>query len=446
MESARPLNLMDVESLVQSFLKEHEQGIATLHSMYFKSGNQLSLRALQEGLVEELRTGCVSFINRDSPLDELDNYLFYIVNEYCKRLVTPQQKKKTEYLCPGCLFLGQENLIFLDKIFECDECKEQLTQASDPKKIVFFKAFCCHNKTGYRCPRCERFIPHPLDNSNSVSCPYLDCFFVGDIKDLRKMHHPTSQSNPEKLVLDTTADGTRFFKDSVPSGEISVDDQIEIEQDLQNKIRVLKEVIDIQMNNVPYSSSDFTIKQKQLVYQTFQQLLDEFPTDMVGYLLNQSRSGGFQNKLFQRYVSLLESAMPFYVIKGGKEHKVVSLLDKNLSIFDGISVFETVVNEKSEIKNKTKEFYIGSRKGAYAKPYFIGKLLSVIDIDSKASLMSSVKEYGFFKISLEGVAPGTKVAVTHLRVPPHYGMGAMTYVNRIRKKIVERANTMLVKS
>jgi hypothetical protein len=25
-------------------------------------------------------------------------------------------------------------------------------------------------------------------------------------------------------------------------------------------------------------------------------------------------------------------------------------------------------------------------------------------------------------------------------------MGAMTYVNRIRKKIVERANTMLVKS
>jgi hypothetical protein len=200
------------------------------------------------------------------------------------------------------------------------------------------------------------------------------------------------------------------------------------------------------MNNVPYSSSDFTIKQKQLVYQTFQQLLDEFPADMVGYLLNQSRSGGFQNKLYQRYVSLLESAMPFYVIKGGKEHKVVSLLDKNLSIFDGISVFETVVNEKSEIKNKTKEFYIGSRKGAYAKPYFIGKLLSVIDIDSKASLMSSVKEYGFFKISLEGVAPGTKVAVTHLRVPPHYGMGAMTYVNRIRKKIVERANTMLVKS
>lgn len=438
METARPLNLMDVDSLVDAFIQGHEQGIATLHRMYFKSGNQLSLRALKEALVEELRTGCVTFINKGSPLDELDNYLFYIVNDYCKRQVNPQQKKKTEYLCPGCLFLGEENLIFLDKFFECDECKEKLESTTDPKKVAYFRAFAQHNKSGYRCPDCERFIPHPMDNATNLSCPYFDCMFVGVVKDLKRMHHPSSQSNPEKLILDTSADGTRFFKDSVPDAGISAEDQMEIAQELRGKVKALKDIIDAQANSIAYSSSDFTVKQKESVYQAFLQLLAEEPAEMVEYMFHESRSGGFQNKLFQRFIQILEDSMPYFVLKGGKEHMVRDLLDKNLSLFDGVSTFESVVEGSGKIKNGTTEFYIGGRKASYSKPYYIGKLLSIQEKSSKSSLMTKVKEYGFNKILVEGVAPGTVVIVTHLRVPPHYGMGGMTYVNRIRKKIVER--------
>jgi len=446
MDTARPLNMMDVESLVSDFIRDHQQGIATLHRMYFKSGNQLSLLALQEGLVEELRTGCVSFINRGSPLDELDNYLFYIVNAYCKKLVAPQQKKKTEYLCPGCLFLGEENLVFLDKIFECDECKERLQRATDPKKVSFFRSFYQHNKNGYHCPDCERFIPHPMDNASMVSCPYFDCAFAGKVSDLKKMHHPTSQSNPEKLILDTTVDGTRFFKDSIIDDGIAADDKIEMEQELGQKVQAITEIIEAQMTSAAFSST-FTVETKRAVYNAFKELLAEESAEMVAYLLNETQTHpGFQNKLFQRFIQILESAMPFYVIKGRKEHRVESLLDDTLSLFAGISIFEHTVNDKSEVKNKTQEFYIGGRKGTYSKPYYIGKLLSIVNKETKVSLMSQVKSYGFNKIVLDGVPAGTPVIVTHLRHHPHYGMGGMTYVNRIRKKIVERAISVLGKS
>src|SRR5580698_3668409 len=176
MQSARPLNLMDVDFLVEEFIKKHEQGITTLHRIFFKNDSQLSLRALKEELIEELRTGCVSFINKNSPMEEMDSYLFYIANAFCKKLSKPfVVKQKIEYICPGCLFLGKEySALVSDKVFKCDECKFELQQTIDPKKIFFFNTFATHNKQGYHCADCQRFIPHPLDNFSKVSCPYFD--------------------------------------------------------------------------------------------------------------------------------------------------------------------------------------------------------------------------------------------------------------------------------
>lgn len=445
MQAIRPLNLMDVDSLVEDFIKEREQGIATLHRIYFKSSNQVSLRALKEELVDELRTGIVSFINKDSPMEELNNYLFYIVNAFCKKKTQPSAKQKIEYICPGCVFLGKEySVLNLTKVFKCDECESELKLTSDPKKLHFFKTFAQHNKHGYHCPDCERFIPHPLDNSATVSCPYFDCFFVGALSDLHKMHHPTSKSNPEKLILDISRDGGSLLKDSVPSHEIDAHTQLEVAEDLQDKLKILQEIIETQSNNVPYSSSDATVRHKQYVYQAFFNLLEASPVEMIGYLLNSSDSHlGFQHKIFQEYIRLLENSLPFFISKRRKLHKVESLLDETLCLFDGISVFDSIVNDKLSIKNETKEFYIGGRKAAYTKPYYIGKLLNVIHRETKAPLMHHVKDYSFSKIRMQDIDPGTPVTVTHLRVPPHYQMGGMAYVNRIRKKIVERAKVMI---
>jgi Zn finger protein HypA/HybF involved in hydrogenase expression len=447
METARPENLLDIDTLIENFLTKSAQGIRTIHRVYFKNTDELSIRALVTELMDELRTGAVTFFNKGSPVEELDSYLFYIVNAYCKQKAKPVVKKKTEYLCPGCLYLGAENLVaIVNGTFRCDDCEEELKQTSDPKKIAFYRTFFKHNRSGYHCEQCDRFIPHPLDDSPIISCPYYDCCFVGSWLSLKRMHHPTSESNAEILTLDTTMKNGGTFKDAVASQEVDALSRLEIEQELNVKIDLIKSVIDYQSNNVPYNSSDFTVKHKYLVYQAYNNLLKKDPAPLVDYLLNNSRSGGFQHKIFQEYIRLLEESLPFSFKKNNKHFKIESLLDTNLNLFDGMSVFETIVTDKLTLKNETKEHYTGGRKGTISRPFYIGKLLAINEKKSKTPLIDHVVEYTFSKIKVRDIVPGTEVIVTHLRVPPHYQMGGMVYINRIRKKIVDRANLLLSKS
>jgi hypothetical protein len=435
-------NLMDVDELVEQFLQERSQGLATLHRVYFHHDNQLSLRAFKEEIKEELRTGCVCFLNNSSPIDELNDYLFYIANAYCKKLANPKARSKSEYICPGCVFLGKEySALPSSKILQCDECRSGINDV-DPTKARFFRTFYQHSKTGYRCSDCQRFIPHPLDNTPTVSCPYLDCLFAGQLSALRKMRHPTAQSNPEKLILDATQDGL-CLKDAIISDDAGAQSQLEITEDLLHKTQLLKGIIETQSNSVIYSGSNATTKHKQLVYQAMSNLLDRYPSEMSQYLLgNADGNMGFQHKIFQEYVKLLEASLPFVITKNKRPYRIDSLLDNNLCLFDGISIFDGIVNDRMTIKNGTQEFYIGGRKAAYTKPYYIGKLLNIVQRDTGVSLLSYVREYSFSVIRMQDVRVGTPVSVSHLRVPPHYQMGGMAYVNRIRKKIVERARTL----
>jgi hypothetical protein len=447
MEAARPQNLLEIDELIFSFLERNAQGIATIHRFFFKKEDAISLRAIIEELKDELRTGCVTFINKEYPMSGLDSYLFYIVNDFCKKKSSPLQKKKTEYLCPACLFLGKDNLVFLtNKLFTCEDCLADLKIETDPKKVTLYRVFAKHNKSGYRCLECERFIPHPLDNSTSIVCPYLDCTFVGETSSLRRMHHPNSESNAELLTLDATSQKGNSFKNNLLSQEVSASSKLEIQEDIQNELKVLTDVIETQSNSIPYNSSDFTVKHKLAAYQSFANILKIYPEDMVAYLLHSSRSGGFQHKLFQEYVRVMESYIPFFFQKGKKKYKVESLLDENLNIFDGISSFEGMVNENFVIKNGTQEFYIGGRGASVTQPFYIGKLLSLLDKKTKNSLMDRVVDYSFSKIKVRDIDPGTEVIVTHLRIPPHYQMGGMVYINRIKDKIVERAKNVLNKN
>lgn len=439
------LNLIDVDLMVEDFLQKNQVGITTMHQMYFKTSNKISLNATIELLKKELRTGCTSFINKTSTIDGLQNYLFYIANSFCKKFSYAENKKKSEYICPGCLFLGITTTIFFDKTFQCEECLNQLKTATDPKQMSFYKTFAIHNKQGYRCPDCKRFLPHPLETSSTILCPYFDCYFVGECKDLHKMHHTTLQTNPEKLILDITNDGQRSYKDSLVSEEIIAQASLEVKEDLLMKVGLIQEVINSQLNQVAYNGSDFTIKHKQFVYESFGILLQKYPEEMVAYLLDGSRSGGFQHKVFQEYIRLLEESLPFFIKKGNKRYRVDTLLSQHLCVFDGISVFNSIITDKLDIKNETVEFYIGGRKAAYTQPYYIGKLLNIIHAETKDTILSLVKEYSFSRIKLRDIKPGTPVTVTHLRIPPHYQMGGMVYVNRVRKKIVERAQALLKK-
>jgi ribosomal protein L37AE/L43A/DNA-directed RNA polymerase subunit RPC12/RpoP len=437
-------NLLDVDNLVSNFIKDNESGINTLHKVHYKTNDPLSLRALCMELESELKTGCVTFINKNSSIDELGSYLFYIANAFCKKNAKTLSKKKINYMCPACEYVGKNTILGNSQVLSCAKCKAELNNTSDPKKILLFNTFYRHNKSGYRCSDCNRFIPHPLNNSNIITCPYFKCYYSGTYSDLKKMHHPSSHSNTISLDANI-ANSNSCMKDLLVSKETGALSKLENDSEFSLKISTLNEVIESQSNSILYSSSDFTIKHKLFTYQAFSNLISKYPNDMVDYLINNSRSGGFQHKIFQEYVRLLEASLPFVFKKNGKLYKVSSLLDDNMCVFDGISTFEAIVNDKNEIKNNTQEFYIGGRKAAYTKPYYMGKLLSVIDKKTNESLFDHVKEYSFSKIYLKNISPGSKVEVTHLRIPPHYQMGGMVYVNRIRKKIIEKTLTLLNK-
>src|SRR5579859_5838134 len=206
-------------------------------------------------------------------------------------------------------------------------------------------------------------------------------------------------------------------------------------QTIENNILLIKEIINSEINTVFYHSSNLGAKHKTFVLKAFLNLLNKFPIEMTQYLFNAKRRG-FQHLLFQEYIFLLESSLPLHYRKNNKDRTIIYLLDDDLYLFDGISVFDSIVDEKGFIYNKTKEFYVGGRKAKVTKPFYIGKLLNITVND--ISIMNCVKEYTFSLIKLKNIKKDTLVRVTHLRIPPHYQMGGMSYINRVRKNIVQK--------
>jgi hypothetical protein len=312
----------------------------------------------------------------------------------------------TQYICPACQSLGKIIPIKSKRssLF-CSTCESSLKTSNDPKIILLSNKFMFHSKSGFRCKQCSKFLPESLAISNLITCPYLDCTFVGPHSSLPKMNHPTTKSNISEF----------------PS-----------EIQLSEKAQSIINVIQAQKQKIYFSNSESTLKQKSLIYDAFEILLKQNSELMCNYLIDNSRSGGFQNLIFKTYVSLLEKDLPFFILKNKKRIKIESLLDDELSIFDGISEFESkVINDK--IRNQTNEIYIGK----VSKPYYIGKLLSLNDVVTGESYMKNVVNYTFNYIKTKDVPSLTNVKIKHLRVKPHYQLGAMSYINRIRKSIIE---------
>lgn len=203
-------------------------------------------------------------------------------------------------------------------------------------------------------------------------------------------------------------------------------------------IAKLKQIVDDISINLSFTSCDYTVKQKILMCQAFTMMIDLHPEDMKNYLVSGIRGSSLQNKIFKCYVQLLENAIPYSFNKGNKKYTVSSITDDNLNIFNGVEEFEQFVNNQFKIKNNTSNIYIGGRKASYVKPYYIGKLIDIINISTNASLLSHVDDYTFSYIKMSGINPGTKVKVIHLAIPPHYQMGPMVHLNRIRKQIKDR--------
>jgi hypothetical protein len=417
------------DSYIESFSKDFiDKNLSTINALcysVFKDSSKLSMLAFQEIVYEEVKKACYSFVNNEHDPNYIESYLFACIHKTIKNM--NNEGKHSVYICPGCKYLSKlEMLESSSKKLTCNTCRNALNSVKEAWEENFYKTFAEHNRKGFKCPECDNFIPDT--GENQISCPYPNCFFAGPTADLKAARHPSIKANMEIPVLNDS-----------PADVRSSDVEITVKDDLNEYMLILNECIESQINLLHYKSNESTLTSKLCMYQAFKNIIEKFPDEMISYLVLLNRNVRMQHKIFQEFIRLLEEKIPFSFKKNGKYYDVNSLLDENLCIFDGISEFKTVVDEKFEIPNLTDELYVGSRKGSYCRPYYIGKVVEVIDIDSGKTITDSIKEYSFFKIVMqENIKPGTNVQVKHLRIPPHYQMGGMVYLNRIRRAIVDK--------
>lgn len=457
------VNYNDVDEVVERFLEVKSDTVSFFCRKAYNDVNAVSLAAFKEVLKEELRNALISFINAGHTLtpDGVRSYLALCVKSAASKVSS--ENKKTLHVCPGCKYLGRnQSLEYRDKVFICHACQNDLVSGENQERINLYKTFAVHAKKGFRCMDCERFIPQPQDELSVITCPYPDCFFSGKASELEPMRHPSIKSSldaVESLTLDSSMSSENnttvldMISDNGVRAPISKAERIgithslkestasstmQVREDVAFQMDVLLKTISDQKSALAYRSNDSTLLLKTLMYNAYENIIAKFPEEMMAYLVHENRNGGLQHKIFQEFVRLLDGSLPFKFVKNGKNYEIKTLLDPSLCIFPGESVFTTEVTSDFVIENKTEEIYVGARKGFYCKPYYLGKLLDVT-VDGN-SAMNAVDEYTFFKVILKkgSIAPGTKVTVRHLRVPPHYQMGGMVHLNRIRRNIVDK--------
>lgn len=448
----------DLQFAVTAFMDEYPDKINFFCKKAYGDVNDVSLSAFKALIEQELKNASIAFVNHKYSLDSLKAYLLSCVRTTALRLANGN--KRNVYVCPACSYLGKITTVQVrKKQFVCFECMESANTEEREEIAALHKTFAIHSRKGYRCPDCNEFIAHPNDARTVVSCPYPNCIFTGKLADLDVMSHPRVKANVEVTILDNNnqQNGSTFnrnLKDMISSssnegyesfglnnytGSSTTDTGLSVRQATAEGYKVLMDVIESQKGSLQFNSNESTLQHKTLMYQAYINIIKQHPEEMIAYLVHQSRNGGLQHKIFQEYATLLEASLPYTYMKGGKPVVIESLLDKNLCVFEGRSEFTTEVLPNFEVENKTQEYYVGGRKGFYCKPFYIGKLESIVDAETGEDLMGKVKQYSFFKIDMDkSVTPGTKVTVNHLRIPPHYQMGGMVYLNRIRRKIVDK--------
>lgn len=191
----------------------------------------------------------------------------------------------------------------------------------------------------------------------------------------------------------------------------------------------IQQLISKEKELLPYNTTNATFTIKDCIYQAFLELSKE--DSFIDYLVHHKRGLNIQSKLFQITIKHLENKLPFSFLKKKKLYTITSLLDDNLGFFEGISIFHSVVNDNHIITNGTKEMFYAEKT---VKPFFLGKLLTLTDLNNH-SLINDIDYYDFNKIVLKTTKPKTSVIVSHLRIPPHYQMGLMSHINRIRAEL-----------
>lgn len=198
------------------------------------------------------------------------------------------------------------------------------------------------------------------------------------------------------------------------------------------EVIVINKIIQKYKNKIYWNN--IGIPHQLWAFQSIENLLKKSPLEMKNYLINYQRYD-FQSKLFKEYVSIVEKSLPIS-FKYKKEYIVInSIIDVRINLFQGLNEFIGVVDENGIIKNNTSDYKMYSNP----KKFYIGKVVNIMTLPDKTISMNNIIDYSFTKIHTKNISPFTKVLVSFLKINPHLQSGAMSHINRARKKIVDEA-------
>jgi hypothetical protein len=449
--------------VVPKLLDYYSSKITYLASQTYKTSNDVAKGAFNEIIKENLCQALETFLlEKEHWRDgrDVDPYLRTVLNRIAniEERIFEGAATYNALMCPACrIFNKREPLVSNGKLWQCQECSSQIEfiKAELPKlppnnmyklqlesRLVLFKNFAIHSRKGFRCPDCGRFIPDSTVGAYGVSCPYPDCVYFGKSETLETMAHPTGLTKRFNLSLQATLkeDSDSSLQSIIPADAVGSDISLEIDEKIRDEFEMLKGVMEEQLRVVHNNSTIGTILQKSLMYEAYLKMLEMYPQDMVSYLVHRKVHNDvpIQSKIFQEYIKLMQDTLPCKITKLGREYEIISLDDPLLGLFEGISVFKSVVEKNGIIPNETAETYIG---GVTFKDYgscFIGMVIDIFGPDGK-SLKPHMLEYGFSQIQMDDSVPvGTLVEVKHYRIPSHYEMGSLVFLQRIRKSIVDK--------
>lgn len=411
--------------------------------------DELLIRSWQEETSQELKKALQSYHAHQHYSSErsLHAYLLASLRNFTKQRFWSQsgKKKYCVFICPACRFLeGQKNpLIFENRLWRCKVCCQK------PKTSIglnnLYSAFALHSSAGFLCPDCNNFIPRNLEKNGYLSCPFPDCCFSGSVAFLSRTTHPVmvmfradnqsidyekgkenkNNSASDKILLDINSS---FSEDSFLLKDIS-----------EKEFSLLQETIQSAMCFTERQNLPATKAQKILFYRAFWDLTEEHPEEMISYLLHNKTNFDFplQARIFQKFLTHLENFLPYsFANSKGEKIEIDSLFNPKLLLFEGESSFSGFVQKDHSLQNLTSERYLSQNLKDYG-PYFLGKIVELKTEDGR-NLLPMMRNNSFARIQFSDlVAPGTKVFVRHYRLIPHYTMGILIHLQKIRKHLGE---------
>ena len=438
----------------------------------YNDNSPLSINAFKKNAETEIKKAVITFY-KNKYNESNRNIISYLgkVIKYAAlniKYKTFKSNKRKIPKCPACKIIGYD--IFLHEIennlYECTSCETRLNEIKNSNlsvlqkeaRIKFLSAFKIHSKHGVRCPDCRRFVPSSIsDLEGNICCPYIDCFCFFKESDAKIIAHPVKIIQRNDLSMDGTVIRSSKHQDFInllpqisnsvhlSSKVYSQDKEIQAKEDYKYRLLIIKKCIIDYKNYIIKNSSTCTCTQMQLMCDAYMNVLNnsDYQAEMISYLFNNKGSGSnsLQSKIFQEYANIIMDYLPFQIKRRNKLVDICNLCDPNLALFEQISQYSTNI-EDGVINNETKELYSGSRGGKFYGKYYIGMIIDVV-CEGK-SIKHLIRDYSFHNIVLStNEFDGKKVDVTHYSILPHYEIGSLVYLRKVKTELLARLERAL---